>query len=315
MNNIFLLLTIIGLLGIPVCLILTIIRLFKKKKIKPSVIGCAISVIICIVCFIGFGLTVPDNLAIESSTKITESSTSQKENEIVRPTENASAVNETTVAETSAIIETTPISESVTPEPSSVEESSAPLSEKEVFIMSLTSNPDITTEAASSAYDILTDKLGFEKITVDKNISGTLYEIRADDYNLKVTLSDKLYMVICGDYNLYQEDTVKYTKQSLEDRKIGNNGSGYYAMAVEAISANLKNPSSAHFGSMESCQIGRNREYVVVKGYVDAANSFNTQVRNEFVVELRVIDLASYLYEIIYLNINGESTGTYIDIK
>ena len=61
--------------------------------------------------------------------------------------------------------------------------------------------------------------------------------------------------------------------------------------------------------------MGRNGEYVVVKGYVDATNSFGSQLRNDFIIELKVSDVANYSYETVYLNINGESTGNYVDIK
>ena len=216
----------------------------------------------------------------------------------------ATAIETTATAETTEAKETLPL-----------EETTAALTDKEKFIVDLTGNPDVTGEAAESTYNILTEQLGFENIEVKSNSMGTLFDVTADGYPLKVTVSDKLYMVICGDYNLYKDDSVQYTKPDLDNRKIGKNDSAYYAMAMEAVSSVLKDPSSARFCSMGDCQMGRNGEYVVVKGYVDAINSFGSQLRNDFVVELKVSDVASYSYETVYLNINGESTGNYVDIK
>lgn len=61
--------------------------------------------------------------------------------------------------------------------------------------------------------------------------------------------------------------------------------------------------------------MARNKELVAVKGYVDATNSFGAQIRSEFVVEFKVIDLTTFSYETIYINIDGESIGEYIDLK
>lgn len=194
------------------------------------------------------------------------------------------------------------------------EESTVALTDVEIFTAFLTSNPDVSIDAANATYDTLTNVLGFEKVTATKNLSGTLFEVQADDFNLKVTVSDKLYMVICGGYNLYQNDAVQYTKQDLEARAIGNNGSTYYVIAQEIIRNNLKNPSNAKFCSLSECQMSRNNEYVAVKGYVDATNSFNAVIRNDFVVEFKVIDLSSFSYETIYINLNGDTAGTYIEL-
>lgn len=207
-------------------------------------------------------------------------------------------------------VETTAAQETI-----SSEETTVALTAEEKFITELTNNPDVTAKAAESTYNILTEQLGFESVEIKSNPMGTLFDVLADDYSLKVTVSDKLYMIICGDYNLYKDDSIQYTKSDLDNRKIGKNDSAYYVMAIEAVSSVLKDPSSAKFCSMGDCQMGRNGEYVVVKGYVDATNSFGSQLRNDFIIELKVSDVANYSYETVYLNINGESTGNYVDIK
>ena len=304
MNDVFLLLTIIGIIGAPICLILAVIRLLKKQKVKPTLVSCAIFAFICIFSFIGFGLTIPP----ETDTVIS----SQETTTAAEP-----HIEETSEKTPETIPEETKPTPTEAPNeflPSTVE-STAPLSQKEKFAKQLTANPNVTADAANSTFDILTSGMGFENIIVNKNTTGTLFEVKADDYNLKVTVSDKLYMVICGDYNLYKDDSIKYTKNDLEDRKIGNNDSKYYAIAMEVVSANLKNPTSAQFSSMGECAMARRGEYVAVQGYVIATNSFGASTKNDFLVEFRVIDLDTYSYETVYLNIAGETSGTYVDLK
>lgn len=300
MNDLFLALVIIGFMGVPVSLILSIIRFIKKKPAKPTLILCCVSFAIFIISFIGFGITIPE----KSTSDITE--TEESSTEVINTTE--SATMETTVPQTTVV-------ESSVLETTTIPETTATLSDKEIFINSLISNSNVTQDAANNTYNILTDSLGFQKLSVNKNTMGTLFDVEADNYNLKITVSDKLYMIICGDYNMYKDDTVKYTKLDLEDRVIGNNDTSYYVIAQEIITRNLKNPSSAHFSSVNNCQMAKKGEYVAVKGYVDATNSYGTQVRNEFVVEFRVLDLSSFSYETVYISINGEKTGTYIDLK
>ncbi len=307
MNNVFLLLTIIGIIGVPVCLILAVIRLLKKQKAKPTLVLCAIFACICIFGFIGFGLTIPPKSATVVSSQETQKTTVVAEHTLEETSEKTSE----TIPEETTPTPTEASTESLVPTAESV----APLSQKEEFAKQLTANPNVTADAANSTFDILTSGMGFENIIVNKNATGTLFEVKADDYNLKVTVSDKLYMVICGDYNLYKDDSINYTKNDLEERKIGNDDSKYYAIAMEAVSANLKNPSSAQFSSMRECKMARKGEYVAVQGYVIAINSFGVQIKNDFLVEFRVIDLDTYSYETVYLNIAGETSGTYIDLK
>ena len=298
MNNFFTALLLMSLICIVTCIVFAIKKIFKKEKAKPFFKSAGVALLIFIVSFIGFGFTMEEPQ--ETISKTTEPSAIATT--VSKTHQDITTENEPTVVQTTA-------------KESAAEETTMTLSYKELFIESLTSNPDVTSEAAKGTYDILKDSLGFDKISIIKNISGTLFEMRADDYNLKVTVSDKLYLVICGDYNMYQDDTVKYTKTDLENRKIGNNDTTYYVIAQEIVTTNLKNPSSAKFSSVNNCQMARNGEYVAVKGYVDATNSFGAQIRSEFIVEFKVIDLDSFSYETIFINIDGSKTGEYIDLK
>lgn len=59
----------------------------------------------------------------------------------------------------------------------------------------------------------------------------------------------------------------------------------------------------------------RNEDIVVVQSYVDAKNDFNAKVRANWIVEFRVIDMDTYSCEAIYINIDGEEVGTFIELK
>ena len=216
--------------------------------------------------------------------------------------------SETTNTEDTTVAET--IVETSTPETTVAE-----LSNQEIFVQALTANPDVTEDAAKSTFDIITNSLGFSEISNIDNPSGTLFEVNADGYHLKITVSDKLYKVICGNYNLYNDNTVQYTKQDLEDRSLKGNESSYYVIAQEIVSNNLKNPSSAKFSSLSECKMARNKEYVAVQGYVDATNSFGAQIRSPFTVEFRVIDLTTFNYELVYINIDGDTAGEFIELN
>lgn len=64
MNNLFLFLFLVSLLGIPICLILAIVNFLRRKRVKPYLASCGISLVIMAVSFIGFGFTTND---VESS--------------------------------------------------------------------------------------------------------------------------------------------------------------------------------------------------------------------------------------------------------
>jgi hypothetical protein len=312
MDNVFLLLLIVGVLGIPVSLIFSVIRFLQKKKVKPSLMCAGGLFVLCIISFIGFGVT------YKTSGKSTQGQ------EVLNSAESISVTSDTsneTISEklpTSTEIEASTENETSTEAlPSTEEETTIAPTEDALFATKICESGLVSQDVAEGAYAILKNDMGFEKISVTgtNKVGNTNFDIKADNYNLMITVSDQIYRVICGDYTLYSDGAVKLTKQDLEDRKIGNNGASYYAIAKEIVSSNLKNPTSAKFASMENCQMARKGDLVAVKGYVDATNSFNAKTRNEFVVEFNVLDLAAFSYKTVYININGESSGKYIDIK
>ena len=58
----------------------------------------------------------------------------------------------------------------------------------------------------------------------------------------------------------------------------------------------------------------KNKDLVVVQSNVTAKNSFGTKVNSPFTVEFQIIDMDNYQYNPIYINLDGETSGEYIDI-
>lgn len=89
-------------------------------------------------------------------------------------------------------------------------------------------------------------------------------------------------------------------------------------MAQDIVCSGLKNPNSADFPSIvthpEETSMQKNGDIVAVQSYVEVKNDFGMKVRNNFVVEFRVIDMDSYSYELIYINIEGQESGEFINL-
>ena len=114
----------------------------------------------------------------------------------------------------------------------------------------------------------------------------------------------------------YEDDSVKTTLAEVKERTIDHNDlNSYYIIAQDLVSQGLVNPGSADFPSlvMNGDQIGIQRKgnIVAMSGYVDAKNRMNATVRSNWVVEFEVYDLSAFQYDLIYLEIDGESVGTF----
>ena len=193
------------------------------------------------------------------------------------------------------------------------------LSPIEIFSKKLSDSSDyVKYETAQNLYNFLHDELLFENITFkQKNAVGDiLFDVNADNYKLMISVdNDGIYSVKCGSYDLYDGESILITKQGLDDRRIDNE-SAYYSIAQEIVSNNLKSPKSADFPSLWSDEVKmqRNKDMVIVQSYVDAQNSFGAIIRSQWQVEFKVIDLDSFSYEIIYINIDGTTAGEFIKL-
>ena len=200
-----------------------------------------------------------------------------------------------------------------------ISESSESFSGIELFSKKMDESHDlISYETAENLYNFLHQELLFDDIIfAQKNAVGDiLFDIVADDYSLMISVdNDGIYSVRCGSYDLYDGENILITKNGLDDRSIDHE-SEYYSIAKEIILNNLKSPKSAEFSSLWSDEVKmqRNKDMVIVQGYVDAENSFGVSTRNQWQVEFKVLDLDTFSYEIIYIFIDGNKFGEFIKL-
>lgn len=192
---------------------------------------------------------------------------------------------------------------------------------EDTFLIDLKSVLD--KDIAEKSYDILKNQIGFSELEYKGKMDGlTNYEIKADGYNIILTASDDVYRIFIpsSSYVFYEDEEVKFTFSDLESKTIDQyDRNVYYIMAQDIVCNGLKNPSSAKFPSIvthpEDILMQRNGDIVAVQSYVDAKNDFNAKVRTNWIVEFRAIDMDTYSYEFIYINIGGEELGTFMELK
>jgi hypothetical protein len=196
------------------------------------------------------------------------------------------------------------------------------LTPKQTFVKTFMKESGLKEKTITNLYNVLTKKMGFKEVKYagDEASGEAGYNITADNYNLEVYLTDyKLISIKNGSIFMYTEGKVKYTLKDVKDREISYiDGGAYYEMAKNIVKGSLKSPRSSKFPSylLESDQIGMRRKgnYVIVQSYVDADNSFGANIRSQFTVEFQVTDRETYSYNPLYINIDGEESGTYIDL-
>lgn len=176
----------------------------------------------------------------------------------------------------------------------------------------------LSTDISEKLYNILLNDIGFTEIYfIGKNESGdSIWDLGCDDIGVTVTASDDVYMIWSGDYTFY-DSGVKMTKEQFDSLHVSESDKvAYYLIAKEIVKNSLKSPKSADFPwLMDDIGFGKNGDIVAVQGYVDAMNSFGAQIRSQWTVEFKVIDLDTYSYEVVYVNIDGESYGTYVEMN
>jgi hypothetical protein len=190
------------------------------------------------------------------------------------------------------------------------------LTPKQSFVESITKNSVCKEKTAANLYTVLKKQLGFKKVEF-KDGADTYFTIDADSYILDVVVGeDEIFSIAYNGVNMYMDGKVTHTLRDVQAREItSSDGGKYYEMAKDLVKNNLKSPSSAKFPSYlwegDQISMGRNGDYVVVQSYVDADNSFGANIRSEYIVEFQVIDMDLYSYQPIYINIDGEESGTY----
>lgn len=199
-------------------------------------------------------------------------------------------------------------------------EETAPVQKEDAFLTNLKTVLDPTV--SETAYDILKNQIGFSKLEyVSKMGETSNYEIKCDGIDMVLTASDKVYRIFIpnSSYVFYEDDTVKLTAKQYSDRTIDyDKQSRYYIMATDIVSSVLADPSSADFPSVVTnageIAMQRNGSLVAIQSYVDSNNYYGQKVRSNFTVEFVVTDMDSFAYEVKYINVDGQTSGEFIDI-
>lgn len=190
------------------------------------------------------------------------------------------------------------------------------LSPRDQFIQD--SSEYLSSDISGKLYDILINDIGFSDADFygKVDIGDSVWEVHCDDMAINVVASDDIYRIWGGDFTFYENGTVVTTKQQMEDVTISDSDrTSYYLIAKEIVMSSLKNPSSASFPwTTDDIAFVKREDIVAVQGYVDAMNSFGSQIRSQWTVEFRIIDLSAFTYETLYINIDGQTVGTYTDI-
>lgn len=177
-------------------------------------------------------------------------------------------------------------------------------------------------KVAKKAYNILEKKIGFSELEYKDQLDETTnYEIVADGYYMVLTASDDVYRIFIpnSSYVFYENGEVKMTAADFKSKTIDQSEMySYYSIAQEIVESSLKNPKSADFPSAvmhpEEISMQKDGDIVAVQSYVDAKNSFNATIRTKWMVEFKVLDLETYLYEVLYINVDGETSGEYVEL-
>lgn len=115
-----------------------------------------------------------------------------------------------------------------------------------------------------------------------------------------------------------EEETEATTEEVNATDISGMQFQSYWDMAKETVESCLKNPKSADFPSSVFNQgniaMERKGHLVVVQSYVYSTNSFGAEIKSDFTVEMLVYDTDNFIYDVVYLNINGETTGEYVSL-
>ena len=180
----------------------------------------------------------------------------------------------------------------------------------------------VSEDIARKLYGIIVNDIGFSDVKFKgKNEMGdSVWDISCDGISVLAVASDDVYRIWSGDYTFYEDGTVVTTKQKMESTAISSDErSKFYFMAREIVTQCLKNPSSADFPSItfspQDISMEKKDDIVAVQSYVDATNSVGGQVRSQWTVEFRVTDLDNLFYEVLYVNIDGETSGTYVELN
>ena len=171
--------------------------------------------------------------------------------------------------------------------------------------------------------DIIRNQIGFVDVEFLEKLGDTSnYSLMADGVSIVMTAyeEDEYIRIFTpnGGGVYYEDGNVLLTAEeklatviSWEDRIV------YYIMAEDIIKNNLKSPNSAKFASLYSGEITMQKkdEIVGVSSYVDAMNAFGVSIRTKWIVEFEPLNMSEYTYKILYIRIEDQEVGTFIDLS
>lgn len=230
---------------------------------------------------------------------------------------------EVAVTNTPTPISTPTSTPSSTPTPTSASTPSPtptkkPLSKKEKFIKKVAAKTGVSTKTAGNLYDLFYKKMGFKKIDIiQKSDTGkSTFDFNADDYSLKVAFkNDSVSSIKWQFYILYDGKEIKIDKQGVLDRVLVDRVK-YYMYATDIIEDNIKTPSTAKFPKFDSSDVGMQRKgkMVGVQGYFDAQNTYGALIRSKYTIEFSVTDLDANIYKAVYIKIDDEIKGKWVEL-
>lgn len=181
----------------------------------------------------------------------------------------------------------------------------------------------VGSTTAELVNDVLLNQIGFQNISFSQKLGETSnYEIVADGTYMVVTAMDDYCRVFIPNtsYVFYDDGDIILTASDFDNSRVKESDKAiYYIMAQEIITNNLVNPASADFPSLtfspQDIGFAKTGDVITVQSYVDAKNALNATVRSNWTVQFIPIDSDTYTYDTTYINIDGESSGTYTEIE
>lgn len=304
----------VGVFSLPVMIL--------NKKWKKSLKIFGVSFLGLVLLFLIYDKAVPESVKAEANASIEAEKAeteAEAENTVEETTVEYTEEETTTEAEPETTTEEAteaPTETGPPTEPSTKETTTSAYSEDQLME---TLKANLSEDVAEKAYDIIVNQIGFTGVEYKgKNSMGTdNYDFSADHYNFTLTASDDVYRIFQpGGANFYVDGEVKIKLTDVIDQY---DAVPYMQIAEEIVKQNLKNPRSAKFPSIvtHSSDIAmmKKDDIVAVQSYVDATNSYGAKIRTQWTVEFKVIDLAKYEYQTIYIKIGDNSTGSFIDLN
>ena len=177
---------------------------------------------------------------------------------------------------------------------------------------------------ASHVYSIMTEEVGFSNLTYIERIELT------DNYQFKNGSTAVIATAFADEEGefiriftphgavYYEDGELLVTQEQVDADKLDiGKISTYQVMAQNAVEQVLKDPSTAGFTNINAGapSISAKDGIVAVQGYVTATNSFGAREKELYTVEFKPIDLSTYSYELLYLQVGSITQGTYIDLN